>query len=69
MLKKLYEDNLSGKINDRQFTFLSSQYDGEVASLEQKIEEISAIVIEEKSDKANPKKFVALVKNILISQR
>ena len=62
MLKKLYEDNLSGKINDRQFTFLSSQYDGEVASLEQKIEEIRAIVIEEKSDKANPKKFVALVK-------
>lgn len=62
MAKKLYEDNLSGKINDRQFSFLSSQYDGEVASLEQKIEEISAVVIEEKSDKANPKKFVALVK-------
>lgn len=62
MLKKLYEDNVSGKISDRQFTFLSTQYDSEAETLEQKIEELGALVIEEKSDKANPRKFIALIK-------
>ena len=62
MLKKLYEDNVSGKISDRQFSFLSEQYDSEAESLEQKIEEIGALVIEDKTDKANPRKFVALIK-------
>lgn len=62
MLKKLYEDNVSGKISDRQFTFLSAQYDNEADTLEQKIEELDALVIEDKRDKANLKKFIALIK-------
>lgn len=62
MLKRLYEDNYSGKISDRQFSVLSAQYDGEVLALEQKIEQFSAVVIEEKADKANPKKFISIVK-------
>lgn len=62
MLKKLYEDNLNGKINDRQFSFLSSQYDSEVSSLEKRMEELTMSVVEEKSDKANPRKFISLVK-------
>lgn len=62
MIKKLYEDNVSGKISDRQFSFLSTQYDSEAESLEQKIKELDAIVIEDKTDKANPKRFISLIK-------
>jgi DNA invertase Pin-like site-specific DNA recombinase len=62
MLKKLYEDNISGKINDRQFSILSTQYDTEVCTLEQRINELGSIVTEKKSDKANPKRFIALIK-------
>ena len=61
-LKRLYEDNLSGKISDRQFTFLSSQYDEEASALEQRITELDTVITEEKTDTANPKRFVSLVK-------
>ena len=62
MLKRLYEDNYSGKISDRQFSVLSSQYDAEVSVLEQKIKEIGTVITEEKPDKVNPRRFISIVK-------
>ncbi len=62
LVKGLYESNASGKLTDRQFQKLLIQYDNEQLSLENKVNELSALLEENDSKNAQPKKFVALIR-------
>ena len=42
LIQRIYEDNVSGKINDKRFEVLSSQYEQEQAELEQTIAKLEA---------------------------
>ena len=61
LIKGLYERSMLGKIPDRQFQRLVSQYDEEQVQLEQRIREIAGEHEEEAVSKSDPKKFMALV--------
>jgi hypothetical protein len=42
LIQRIYEDNVSGKINDKRFEILSNQYEREQAELEQAIVQLEA---------------------------
>ena len=62
LVRKLYEGNATGKIPDRYFDKLLSEYAGEQAGLERQIEEIQKEMDGMDSQKARADRFVALVK-------
>lgn len=62
MLRKIYEDNVTGKLSDRQFKALSVQYDAEMEGLEHRMEELETLLLADKPQKTDPKRFAALIK-------
>ena len=60
-IKRLYEGNASGKIPDRQFEKLMSQYDSEQQELEERVKEIEVSIHEIQQESENGQQFVRLV--------
>lgn len=62
IIKRLYEDNLSGKITDERFSILSKDYESERMELKEKIKRLQASLQMEKEMEENLNKFLRLVK-------
>lgn len=61
IIKKIYEDNVSGKLSDKRFEKLSNEYEGEQEEVEQKIAELEIEVATADAQLVNTDKFIELV--------
>jgi len=62
LIKKLYEDNISGKLNDKRFNIMLEDYEKELSELEQLIERDTTIIEHLDSKKTNVDSFLALAR-------
>ncbi len=62
LIKKLYEDNISGKLSDRRFDVMLKDYEAELSELENSLEADNAELEEISTDKANADLFMELAK-------
>lgn len=62
LIKKLYEDNVSGKLSDKRFELLANDYESEQTGLEHIIEQIESELESFDSDGARADKFIDLAK-------
>lgn len=62
LIKKLYEGNATGRIPDKHFDRMLSDYDREQSELEQTVSELQQAIVTQAQDYESPQKFVALVK-------
>ena len=62
LIKKLYEGNATGKIPDKHFERLLSEYDSEQTALETEIEDLKAQIDSFNEDSAKADKFIAVVR-------
>ncbi len=62
LIKKLYEDNISGKLSDRRFDTMLSDYEAELSELENSLEADKAELEEINTDKENAVLFMELTK-------
>jgi len=62
LIKKLYEGNATGKIPDKHFERLLSEYDSEQTALETEIEDLKAQIDSFNEDSAKADKFIAIVR-------
>ena len=60
--KKLYEDNISGKLSDKRFEFMLSEFENEQDTLEISMENAKAEIEKYESDTVRADKFIELVK-------
>lgn len=65
LFKKLYEDNISGKLNDRLFNKLSGEYEKEQNALTEKIAALTEELKQAKEKTDGINKFMALVNKYL----
>ena len=61
LLCKIYEDNTLGKLPDKRFQMLSSQYERESTALEQEIGELSASIESYTDGTSEAKRFMTLI--------
>lgn len=61
LVKGLFEANVSGKINQRQFDKMLEQYDNEQFTLETAISDLEAQITQRKNGEENGKRFAALI--------
>lgn len=62
LMKKLYEDNISGKLFDKRFEFMLSEFENEQDTLEISMENAKAEIEKYESDTVRADKFIELVK-------
>lgn len=62
LTKKLYEDNISGKLSDKRFEFMLSEFENEQDTLEISMENAKAEIEKYESDTVRADKFIELVK-------
>ena len=62
LFAKLYEEHVSGQINDRNYTNLSATYEKEQLELEEKIKSLNAVIRESKENDTNAENFVEMMK-------
>lgn len=62
IIRKLYEDNVSGRITDERFDFLAKSYDDEGNDLKQKILELQSALSASVQDEEKLSKFLKVVK-------
>lgn len=62
IIRKLYEDNLDGKITDERFSKLTSAYEAEQKLLETRIDELNAVIAAQNQNFLNTDRFLALVR-------
>lgn len=62
IVRKLYEDNVSGRISDARFDFLAKSYDDESDDLKRKIQTLRESLAETEQDKERLSKFIKIVK-------
>ena len=62
LMKKLYEDNISGKLSDKRFEFMLSEFENEQDTLEISMENAKAEIKKYESDTVRADKFIELVK-------
>ena len=62
LIKKLYEDNVTGKLTDERFDKLSATYEAEQAELKKSVESLSVIVEAAEVQAVNVKSFLKIVK-------
>ncbi|MCX4354427.1 MAG: DUF4368 domain-containing protein, partial [Lachnospiraceae bacterium] len=62
LIKKIYEDNVSGKLTDKRFEMLLSDYEQEQVSLETSIQNIEKEISAFEEDNTRIDKFMELVK-------
>ena len=65
IIRKLYEDNVKGKMTDERFDFLAKSYETEQAELRTKTEELKKIIAATEQDNDNLKKFLKIVEHYL----
>lgn len=65
IIRKLYEDNVKGKMTDKRFDFLAKSYETEQAELRTKTEELKKIIAATEQDNDNLKKFLKIVEHYL----
>lgn len=65
IIKRLYEDNLSGKITDERFSILCKDYEAEQAELKEKTKRLQESLQTEKETEENLNKFIRLVKRYM----
>lgn len=62
IIRKLYEDNVSGRITDERFDFLAKSYEDEGNDLKQKILELQNALAASVQDEEKLSKFLKVVK-------
>lgn len=62
LFRKIYEDNVNGKLSDERFYKLSDGYEAEQKQLEQEIETLTAEVSEADTEVTNVSKLIAVTK-------
>lgn len=62
LIRRIYEDNVSGKLTDKRFEVLSQEYEQEQAELEQSIVQLQSELDSFNADSARTDKFIELVK-------
>ena len=62
LFRKIYEDNVSGKLNDERFYKLSDGYEAEQEQLKREIEALTAEVSEADTEVTNVAKLIAITK-------
>ena len=62
IIRKLYEDNVSGRITDERFDYLSKSYEEEQKELQCKIQELKEILAIVDNDNEKLAKFIRIVK-------
>lgn len=62
LIKKLYEDNISGKLSDKRFDVMLNDYESELAELENNLETDNAELEEINTDRENADLFMELAK-------
>ena len=65
IIRKLYEDNVKGKMTDERFDFLAKSYETEQTELRAKTEELKKIIAATEQDNDNLKKFLKIVEHYL----
>lgn len=63
IIRKLYEDNVSGRITDERFDFLAKSYEDEGNDLKQKIQEFKNALASSVQDEEKLSKFLKVVKS------
>ncbi|GHV13485.1 hypothetical protein FACS1894219_08350 [Clostridia bacterium] len=61
--KKLYEDNVEGKITDEWFSKMFTEYETEQTELKARISELSTVINVVREQSQNTEKFVKLVRS------
>lgn len=61
LLCKIYEDNILGRLPDKRYEMLSSQYERESTALEQEIRELTASIENYTDGSSEAKKFMSLI--------
>lgn len=62
IIRKLYEDNVSGRITDERFDYLSKSYEEEQNELNRKVQELKEILAAVDNDNEKLAKFIRIVK-------
>ena len=62
LIRKIYEDNVSGKLSDKRFEILSAGYEQEQAALEESIQTLQAEIDSFQADSVRAEKFIDIVK-------
>ena len=62
LMKKLYEDNINGKLSDKRFEFMLSEFENEQDTIEISMENAKAEIEKYESDTVRADKFIELVK-------
>ncbi|WP_418620830.1 DUF4368 domain-containing protein [Sellimonas intestinalis] len=62
IIRRLYEDNIEGKISDERFAKMSATYEDEQAQLEARVTELKVLLAAERDQAVNVNQFIALVK-------
>ena len=62
LIRRIYEDNISGKLTDKRFELLSAEYEQEQDGLEQTISEIQTALDAFNADSTRADRFIELVK-------
>ena len=62
LIRKIYEDNVSGKLSDKRFELLSAEYEQEQAGLEDSIQNLQAELDSFNADSVRADKFIEIVK-------
>lgn len=69
IIKRLYEDNLSGKLTDERFAKLTVDYEQEQAELKNSIADLRQMVEQSQQQEDNTKQFLKLVKSYTIPDK
>ena len=69
IIRKLYEDNVKGKMTDERFDFLAKSYETEQAELRAKTEELKKIIAATEQNNDNLKKFLKIVEHYLCIEK
>ena len=62
LIRRIYEDNVNGKLTDKRFELLSQEYEQEQSELEQSIEQLQAEMDSFHADSARADRFIEIVK-------
>ena len=65
LFKRLYEDNVSGKLSDARFEMLSADYEREQEELKEAVELLKAEISAQEEQNDNIDRFIRRVKNYL----
>ena len=65
IIRRLYEDNIKGKLSDERFAKMSAGYEAEQAGFADSIQKLTAALSEKKDKTANISRFLSLVKRNL----